>query len=113
MVIIYGVPQCQKTRKTKTLLEEHGIEYKFVNVKKQPINREELKKIVDQLGLQNVLNSKGPTFRKLGLKERNLDEEELFKWLLKEQGMINRPLIKNGDRYWVGFDEQGILNFIK
>ena len=33
MVIVYGVPQSQKTRKTKTLLEENGIEYEFINVK--------------------------------------------------------------------------------
>ncbi len=113
MVIVYGVPQCQKTRKTKALLEANGIEYEFVNVKKQPISREQLKKIVDQLGLSRVLNAKGPTYRKLGLKDQNLSEDELFEWLLKEQGMITRPLIQKGEAYWVGFDEQGILNFVK
>ncbi len=113
MVIVYGVPQCQKTRKTKALLEANGIEYEFINVKKQPISREQLKKIVDQLGLASVLNAKGPTYRKLGLKDQNLSEDELFEWLLKEQGMITRPLIQKGEAYWVGFDEQGILNFVK
>ncbi len=113
MITVYGVPTCQKIRKTKALLEENGIEYQFVNVKKQPISREELQKVVEQLGLMNVLNYKGPTFRKLGLKGKNLSEEELFEWLLKEQGMINRPLIKKGEKYWVGFDEQGILEFVK
>ena len=113
MITLYGVPQCQKIRKTKALLETNGIDYTFVNVKKHPLTREELKKVVDQLGLQSVLNSKGPTFRKLGLKGQNLSEDELFEWLLKEQGMINRPLIKKGDVYWVGFDEQGVLNFVK
>ncbi len=113
MITLYGVPQCQKIRKTKKLLEDNGIDYVFINVKKQPLTREELQKIVDQLGLQSVLNAKGPTFRKLGLKDRNLSEEELFDWLLKEQGMINRPLIQKGNAFWIGFDEQGILDFVK
>lgn len=113
MIKLYGVPNCQKIRKTKALFEENAIEYEFVNVKKHPLTREELQAVVEQLGLENVLNSKGPTFRKLGLKGKNLSDDELFEWLLKEQGMINRPLIKKDNRYWIGFDEQGILNFVK
>jgi Spx/MgsR family transcriptional regulator len=108
--------ECRPVRKyerQKHCSRKNGIDYRFVNVKKQPISREELQKVVEQLGLMNVLNYKGPTFRKLGLKGKNLSEEELFEWLLKEQGMINRPLIKKGEKYWVGFDEQGILKFVK
>ena len=112
MIILYGVPTCQKIRKTKALLEELNVEYQFVNVKKTPISEEELRNIVNQLGLQNVVNSKGPTYRKLGLKDKNLDDEALFQILLKEQGMITRPLIKKGNKYWIGFDEQGIRNFV-
>ena len=113
MVTLYGVPTCQKIRKTRALFEENGIDYQFVNVKKQPLSREELKAVVDQLGLEKAVNSKGPTYRKLGLKDKNLSDEELFEVLLQEQGMITRPLIKKGDRYWIGFDEQGILDFVK
>ncbi len=113
MVTVYGVRACQKTRKSITLLKENSIEYKFVDLKKHPLNREELMNITDQLSLQNVVNSKGPTFRRLGLRGQNLSDDALFDWLLKEQGMINRPLIKKNSRYWIGFDVQGILEFVK
>ncbi len=112
MVTLYGVPTCQKIRKTKALLEQLNVEYEFVNVKKNPISESELRTIVQQLGLDKVVNSKGPTYRKLGLKDKNLNDEELFQILLKEQGMITRPLIKKGDRYWIGFDEEGIKQFV-
>lgn len=112
MVTLYGVPTCQKIRKTKALLEQLNVEYQFVNVKKTPIPEEQLRTIVKQLGLQKVVNSKGPTYRKLGLKDKNLDDEALFQILLKEQGMITRPLIQKGDRYWIGFDEEGIKQFV-
>ncbi len=112
MIVLYGVPTCQKIRKTKALLEQLNVNYQFVNVKKTPIPEEQLRTIVKQLGLQNVVNSKGPTYRKLGLKDKNLDDEALFQILLKEQGMITRPLIQKGDQYWVGFDEEGIKKFV-
>jgi len=112
MTVLYGVPNCQKIRKTKALLEQLNIDYQFVNVKKTPISEEQLRTIVKQLGLQNVVNSKGPTYRKLDLKDKNLDDEALFQILLKEQGMITRPLIQKGDQYWVGFDEEGIKKFV-
>ncbi len=112
MIVLYGVPTCQKIRKTKALLEELNVEYQFVNVRKTPVSEEQLRQIVKQLGLEKVVNSKGPTYRKLGLKDKNLDDEALFQILLKEQGMITRPLIQKGDQYWIGFDEEGIKQFV-
>jgi len=113
MIKLYGVPSCKKIRDTKTLFEKNAVKFESVNVKKAPISESQLRGIVDQLGLATVLNSKGPTFRKLGLKEKNLKDNDLFQWLLKEQGMISRPLIERNGKYCVGFDEQNILKFVK
>ena len=76
---------------------------------------EQLKEIADQLGIRAITNSKGPTYRKLGLKDKDLTDDELLEWLHKEQGMIKRPLIEKDGKYWVGakgFDEEAILSFI-
>ena len=113
MIKLYGVPSCNQIRKSKALLDEHGIEYEFIHVKKNPVSAEKLKMAVDQLGLDRVLNSKGPTFRKLGLKDKQLDDKALFDWLLKEQGMIKRPLIEKDGKFHVGYDEEEIINFVK
>lgn len=64
-----------------------------------------------QLSIEVVVNSKGTTYRKLGLKQKSLNEDELFEILLSEQGMIKRPLLENKGRFWIGFDELGILGF--
>lgn len=113
MIKLYGVTSCKKIRDSKALFENNAIAFEFVNVKKTPISESQLREIVNLLGLSTVMNNKGPTFRKLGLKEMNLNDHDLFQWLLKEQGMINRPLIERNAKYLVGYDEQNILNFIK
>ena len=112
MIKLYGVPNCQQIRKTKGLFEEHNIEYEFVHVKKTPVSADFLREVVKQLRLGTVLNNKGMTYRKLGLKDMNLSDEELFEWLVKEQAMIKRPLIEKNNRFWVGFDEKEILEFL-
>lgn len=77
------------------------------------MTRETLAEAVRQLGLERVLNSRGTTYRKLGLKDMKLNEDELFDWLQREQGMIKRPLIEKEGQFLVGYDEEAILDFTR
>ncbi len=113
MINLYGVPNCDKIRKTKSLLTFNKIDFEFINVRKSPISKEKLNKIVKQLGLDVVLNRQGMLYRKLGLKEKQLDESQLFEELLNEQGMIKRPLIEKNGYYHSGYNEEAILKFTK
>ncbi|MBD3223146.1 MAG: Spx/MgsR family RNA polymerase-binding regulatory protein [Caldithrix sp.] len=112
MIKLYGVPTCKKIRDTKALLDNNGIEYNFINVKKTPIDEDHLRKIVQQVGLNKAVNKKGATFRKLGLKDQKLNEEQLFQWLFKEQGMITRPLIEKDGRFWIDYNLDAIEQFV-
>ena len=111
MISLYGVPSCNKIRDTKMILENQNIVYQFINVKKVPISKDKLNKIVDQLGIDNVVNKQGLTYKKLGLKTMNLNDNQLFQWLYKEQGMIKRPLLENDSQYLIEFDKQKIVDF--
>ena len=84
-------------------------------MKKTPISDNQLGAIVSQLGINTITNSKGPTYRKLGLKDNPPSEKELFDILVQEQGMIKRPLIEKNGKYWAsqkGYEEQKILEFL-
>lgn len=113
MLNVYGVPTCDKIKKTKSLLERNDIKYLFINLRKEPLKRETLAEAVKQLGLNVVLNRKGLLYKKRGLKDKNLSEEQLFNELLNEQGMINRPLIEKNGTFHCGYDEPAILSFAK
>ena len=41
----------------------------------------------------------------------NLNDNQLFQWLYKEQGMIKRPLLENDSQYLIEFDKQKIVDF--
>jgi len=110
---LYGVPTCDKIRKTQILLKNHQVNFEFVNVRKGPIPKEKLAKIVSLKGIDFVLNRNGILYRKLGLKDKHLDNDQLFEELFNEQGMIKRPLIEIDSDYHIGYDEDEILAFLK
>jgi len=113
LINVYGVPTCDKIRKTKSFLEQNKIEYTFINVRSEPLSKDTLSMAINQLGLDVVLNRKGMLYRKLGLKDKNLNDIQLFEELFNEQGMIKRPLIEKNANYHCGYDEQAILSFVK
>ncbi len=113
MVKVYGVPSCDQIKKTKAFLEKNKIEFTFINIRKEPLDKVYLEKVINQLGLNIVLNRRGMLYRKLGLKDKNLNDQQLFKELFNEQGMIKRPLIEYKNNFHIGYDEQLILAFLK
>lgn len=112
MIKVYGIKNCNKIRDTKKWLDEHGIEYKFVDVKKEPISPERLADFTEKVGLDALVNRKGMKWRQLGLADKDLNEQELFDQLLEHQTMIKRPLIIKGEAILVGYDEDSFKNFI-
>ena len=113
MIQVYGVPTCNKIKKTKQLLDEQKVTYFFVNVKKEPISIEKLEKILNQISLDQLINRKGTTYRFLGLKDKKLSSSELKSIVLENQSIIKRPLIEKDNQYMCGFDETKIINFLK
>ena len=113
MIKLFGVPSCNKIRDAKVILESNNIEYQFINVKKTPIPEKQLKEIIKQLGMEKVLNKQGLTYKKLGLKQMNLNNTQQLQWLLKEQSMIKRPLLENNGHYLIDSEESTILAFCR
>jgi len=113
LIKVFGVPTCDKIKKTHSLLSSYEIPFEFVNLRKNALSKTKLQNIVEQLGLETVLNRKGMLFRKLGLKEKDLSDEQLFEELFNEQGMIKRPLIEKDNTFMCGYDQNKILSFVK
>ncbi|WP_234572532.1 arsenate reductase family protein [Rhodohalobacter sp. 614A] len=112
MIEVYGINNCDKIRKTKKWLKENDIEFEFFDVKKEPLSREELEEFVHRVGLDTLVNKRGMKWRKLGLKDQDLGDDELFEELLKNQTMIKRPVLISGEAILVGYDEDAFETFV-
>lgn len=112
MLKVYGIKNCNKVRDTFKWLNENEIEYEFINLKKEPLSEGKLDEFVHKVGLDVLINKRGTTYRNLGMKDKDLSEDELFDVLLENQTMIKRPVLELDDAVMVGYDEDAFDSFV-
>lgn len=106
----YWYPKCGTCRKAKKWLDDHGIEYEAVHIVENPPSKEELKEFYKKSGmeLKKFFNTSGKKYRELGLKEKikTADEQELLDLLASDGMLIKRPIVTDGQKVTVGFNEK-------
>lgn len=105
MATIYGIRNCDTMKKAFAWLEEHGVAYAFHDYKKSGADEALLRKWAEQAGWEKLINTRGPSFRKLPPeKQANLTEKKAFALMLENTSMIKRPIIESDKTLLVGFD---------
>lgn len=112
MLHIVGIKNCNKIRDTKKWMDEHDVVYEFIDVKKDPLTREELKELEFKVGLDVLINKRGRKWRDLGLAAKDLSDDELFEQLVEHQVMIKRPVLLEDESVLVGYDEESFKTFV-
>ncbi|MFS8652270.1 MAG: arsenate reductase family protein [Caldibacillus sp.] len=106
----YWYPQCGTCRKAKKWLDEKGIDYEAVHIVENPPSREELEDLYEKSGLElkKFFNTSGRKYRELGLKDKvkTAPEEELLAILASDGMLLKRPIITDGEKVTVGFNEE-------
>ena len=95
-------------KKAFDLLTELGLAYEFHDYKKQGIDAETVKKWLDEVGPDLILNKKGTTWRKLSEEEQQTafeNETNLITALTTHNSLIKRPVLDTEQGYVVGYDE--------
>lgn len=115
MVIIvaltfYWYPKCGTCRKAKKWLDEHEVQYEDIHIVENPPSRAELQQLYKKSGLdiKKFFNTSGKKYRELGLKDKvkTASEEELLDLLASDGMLIKRPLMTDGEKVTVGFNEE-------
>ena len=113
-ITIYGIKSCSTMKKAFTKLDELGVSYDFHDYKKQGIDKDSVKRWVDELGIDKVLNKRGTTWRKLDDSQKQAADSDVDKaidLLVENTSMIKRPIVeseltdKNKNILLCGYDE--------
>ncbi|QOR66109.1 arsenate reductase family protein [Cytobacillus suaedae] len=106
----YWYPKCGTCRNAKKWLEQHNISFEEVHIVEQPPSKEELESLYQKSGLElkKFFNTSGQKYRELGIKDRmkTASEDELLTLLASDGMLIKRPLVTDGSKVTVGFNEQ-------
>ena len=105
MIKIYGIKSCTSVRKALAFFKSKNLEIEFFDFKKQSPSASKIASWAKQINIDILMNKKGATYRKLGIKDLNLNNEEKLQWLEKEAMLFKRPVVENGSDVFVGFDE--------
>lgn len=110
MLKFYGYKKCSTCRKAEKALEKSKSDYVFVDITEEPPSKAELKRIQAQSGqpLRKLFNTSGEQYKALGMKDKmeDLSEEQMFNLLAGNGRLIKRPLVTDGKKSSVGFDEK-------
>ncbi|UPA24599.1 ArsC family reductase [Shinella oryzae] len=103
-VTIYGIKNCDTMKKARTWLDAKGVTYRFHDYKAEGIDAESLKRWVDTLGWETVLNRSGTTFRALpDADKQDLDAGKAVALMLAQPSMIKRPILDRDGALTAGF----------
>ncbi len=106
MITIYGIPNCDTMKKARNWLDEHDIEYRFHNFKKEGLDKQLLLSWVEELGWETLLNKRGMMWRKLDdTTKANIDQASAIQVMLEIPSIIKRPVLATGKGHHVGFSE--------
>ena len=113
--VLYHNPRCSKSRAALELLQERGIEPAIVKYLDEPLSAEEIRQLLDKLGIsaRELIRSKEDAFDELGLANMNLAEQQLIEAMAMEPSLIQRPILADANRAVIGRPTEKLLEIIQ
>ncbi len=105
--VLYGIPNCDTVKKARRWLDDQNIAYVFHNFKKDGVPADALRVWADALGLDQLVNRRGTTWRKLVDSQKELIEAggaPALALVAAESSVIKRPVLKTAQNLLVGFN---------
>jgi len=92
---IYHNPACGTSRNTLALLRHAGIEPEIVEYLKSPPSKEQLKALVQAMGIsvRELLRKKGTPYDELRLDDPKWTDEQLLDFIVLHPILMNRPVV--------------------
>ena len=107
-ITLYGIPNCDITRKAIAWLNKKKIGYYFYDYKQQGISKEKLNEWCDKAGLAAIFNKRSTTWRELSGPEQQkaTNRQQAIELMMEHTSIIKRPIIENDNNLLVGFNEE-------
>ena len=102
---IFGRKSDFDTQKALRFFKERRVDVHFVDFKVRGPSKGELRRFVQKLGVEAVIDQDGKRARALGLHTALYGEDRWLEIAEEEPGILRTPLVRNGNHVTVGHDE--------
>ena len=100
---VYGIKNCDTVKKALVYLNDHDVNYQFIDFRQNPISQQVLIKMVESVGWELLINKRSTTYRSLSEEEKSNINYDL---VLRLPTLIKRPVLVRGENIMVGFSEK-------
>ena len=100
-MILYGIPTCDTCKKALKALEAAGHAVSFRDIRKEPLSDTEIARFVGEFG-DRLINKSSTTYRAFS---DFLRESEAEAQIAAQPTVMKRPVIKDGERFYLGWDD--------
>jgi arsenate reductase len=104
-VQIFGTPDSPGTRAALRFFKERRLEVHLVDIHRKPMALGELRRFVDRLGARALVDTAGKAWRDAGLGYLSMSDADLADHLLRDQRLLNIPLVRIANAFAAGRDE--------
>ena len=113
-IIVYGIPNCDTTKKALALLKKYKADFSFHDYKQQGITRQKLEEWCQKPGWETIFNKRSTTWREMDEVEQKkiINQPAAIKLMMKNNSIIKRPIIEFDKHIVVGFNEDEIKRAI-
>lgn len=106
MITMYAIPNCDTVKKARDFLDNKKVAYEFVDFKKSPPTKDQIKRWTDFMG-ELPANKRGTTYKRVQEEFEWLTPVKKIDFMIKNSSMIKRPVLeKDGITIAIGFDEE-------
>jgi arsenate reductase/regulatory protein spx len=114
MITAFLYNSCTSCRKTEDVLKQSGIEYEKREFFKDRFTPDELRSLLNTVGLKpsDVLSTRSRVYKERNLAEADLTEDQILDLMVEEPTLLRRPIVVNGDRVIVGYNEAKLRDLI-
>ena len=94
-ITIYHNPNCSTSRNVLSAIRAAGYEPRIFEYLKRPLSRGALAALVRRMNVpvREIVRSKEPLFRELGLDKEEVGEDELLEAMAEHPILLNRPIV--------------------
>ena len=114
MVTLFLSPSCTSCRKARAWLSNHEVPFEEHNIMTSPLSASVLQHILSltENGTDDIISTRSKIFQKLNLDVESLSISELLRLIEENPSLLRRPIILEGKRMQIGFNEDEIRAFL-
>ncbi|MBS0954595.1 Spx/MgsR family RNA polymerase-binding regulatory protein [Lactiplantibacillus plantarum] len=113
-VNLYYSTSSKSSRSARAWLVENNIPFNERNIIANPLDRDELKQILrlTENGFEDIVSTRSKAFKALHIDLSDLGFNQLLDLLVEKPQLLKRPIIYDGRRLQIGYNEEDIRAFL-